>query len=328
MAQKIIGPELTKSLKRVLFLGLLSAYGMLLSFSWQGYGAISICFSTLFVLVTYRFTYLALRGQPLKARVNPIAARLLEASLAFLCLSSLGPFTLGPLAAMGLKQSSCYTDAIYWYLHFQMNGFMTLGALGLLATTLPGKGFRGIGWINIFVGSTIPLYCLFTLWGKPGITLGILAWIGTVSNLISWLMVGIRYRHYRCRFSFLEKTALIALTLKCIFQVLVCLPAVGSWTFSNRNLIIGYVHLLTLGIIMPLLVAQLLRNEFIERCKLVCAANYGFILLVIVYLCLLFLQPFLSLFAVVIPGYQLLLFLLCLSFLPIAVLLLWKAKRT
>jgi len=323
------GDKLTSGFKYVLFLTLISAYGMLASFSWQGYKLVSISFSTLFVLVTFRFTYLIFKGDLLKDRVNATAYQLFRGSLVLLCLSALGPFALGPLAALGLKNTPYYQDAVYFYLHFQMNGFMLLAALGLLTSTVPIKPLTGHTkqWLNLFIYSTIPLYFIFTLWGKPGILIGVLACIGSGLNLLSWLALCFYFRRNWSGFSFLEKAALIALTIKCIFQLLTCIPVVGDWTFLNRNLIIGYIHLLTLGIIMPLLIGQFIRKGFIRSCKVIVVGNSFYIILVVLYLCLLFIQPLLALFSIFIPGYQSLLLLLCLLFLPVGVLLLCKVKN-
>jgi len=315
--------------KTIFLLTLLSAYGMLASFSWQGYKLVSISFSTLFVLVTFRFTYLVFHGNLLKQCVNEPAYILLRGSLFLLCLSALGPFALGPLAALGLKNTPYYQDAIYFYLHFQMNGFMLLAILGLLVATLPTKPLvkRSRLWLYFFIFSVIPLYFIFTLWSKTSSLSWILACSGAGLNLVSWAMLCFNFRTQWLNLSFLERAATIGLTFKCIFQLLVCIPAVGDWTFLNRNLIIGYIHLLTLGIIMPLLIGQFLRKGMIRSCKLVATVNILYVILAVTYLCLLFLQPLLALFAIVIPSYQFLLFLLCLSFLPVGILLLFKAKR-
>ncbi|RZA00525.1 MAG: hypothetical protein EOP47_13715 [Sphingobacteriaceae bacterium] len=324
------GGKLSSSFKVILLLALVSAYGMLVSFSWQGYKLISIGFSTLFVLVTFYFTYLVFKSNLLKDSVNSIAYKFIRGSLILLCLSALGPFALGPLAAAGLQHSPYYHNAIYLYLHFQMNGFMLLAVVGLLASTMSVKliTVNQGRWLNIFIFSTIPLYFIFTLWNKPGNALWILACIGTGLNLVGWLVLCFYYKGNWRYLSFLERAALIALTLKCIFQLLVCIPAIGNWTFLNRNLIIGYIHLLTLGVIMPLLIGQFIRTGLIKCCKLTATANILYIILIVVYLCLLFIQPLLSLFSILIPNYQFLLFLLSISFIPVGILLLFKVQRT
>lgn len=328
IARLCSGNELTPGFKYVLFTTLVSAYGMLASFSWQGYRAVSISFSTIFVLVTFRFTYLVFKGNLLKSRVNETTFKLIRGALVFLCLSSLGPFALGPLAALGLRNSPYYQDAIYFYLHFQMNGFMLLAATGLLASTLLNESASNDSrkWLNLFIYSTIPLYFIFTLWAKPGTVLWILSCIGSGLNLLSWLALCFNFRSNWGHLLFPEKAALFALSLKCVFQVLICIPAVGDWTFLNRNLIVGYIHLLTLGIVVPLLIGQFMRNGFLKPGKLTIAGNWIYIILVVMYLFLLFIQPLLSLFSIIIPGYQFLLFLLCLLFLPVGVLLLSRSK--
>jgi len=324
----ITGGKYSSGYKYIFVFTLISAYGMLVSFSFQGYKPVSIVFSTLFVLVTYRFTYLVFKGEALRNAVPETAFKLIRGALIFLCISSLGPFIVGPLAALGFKNTPWYQDAIYFYLHFQMNGFMFLGALGLLAsvsiTALLSKNNRR--WLNLFIYSTIPVYFIFTLWDKPQVWVWILAGIGTGVNLLSWLILCFNFRKDARQFSFLAKAALVAATLKIIFQALICLPAIGEWAFMNRNLIIGYIHLLTLGIIMPLIIDQFIKKGFLKAGRLLTAVNWFYILSVIVYLSLLFIQPLLSLFSVMIPQYQFLLFILCLLFLPTGFMLLSKTN--
>ncbi len=329
LAQTITGGQHTPGFKYMFIAGLISAYGMLISFSLQGYQLVPIIFSTLFVVVTYRFTYLALQGTTLKDAVSEIGFKLIKGALIFLCLSSLGPFAVGPLAALGLKNSPYYQDAIYFYLHFQMNGFMFLGSLGLLAAASLTKPLskHSMVWLDLFIYSTIPLYFIFTLWDKPNGTIGMLASLGSGLNLLSWIMLGLNFRKNFSQFSFLVKAAMVAATLKIVFQVLVCVPFIGNWTFLNRNLIIGYIHLLTLGIIMPIIIDQFISKGFLKAGKLLTITNWFYLLCVILYLTLLFIQPLLTLFSVTIPHYQLVLFLLCFLFLPVSLLLFGRIKN-
>lgn len=303
--------EISRPFKLLLYLSLISAYGMLVSFSLQGYRPAAIAFSTLFMGITFRFTYLLTKSVSLKNRVNPLAYPLIRGSLFFLCLSALGPLSLGPLAALGLKNTPAYTDAIYFYLHFQLNGFMLLGALGLLAAGLPITRLRSYDrvWLGLLIWSSLPLYLLFVLWGKPlwgiyGIAMG-----GAALNLLGWLGLCFRYRNFFDRFSLLEKAALLALTFKVIFQVLACIPEIGDWVFLSRNLVIGYIHLLTLGILMPLLLSRLFKANLARPIIGFPAFTFTYLAVVVTYLCLLFLQPMLALLGMIIPSFQWLLFL-------------------
>ncbi|MBS1533056.1 MAG: hypothetical protein JSU01_22335 [Bacteroidetes bacterium] len=314
---------LARSFKWVMILALISAYGMLVSFYLQGYKAVSITFSTLFIIVTYRFTYLVFKSKILKNGLNPLSAGLISASLIFLCLSSAGPFALGPLMALGLKNTPWYQDAIYIYLHFQMNGFMLLAGWGMFASVWPNVSLNKASktWLKLFVWSTAALYFIFTLWSKPGVPFQALAAAGAIVNLVSWLMLCIGCRDQLPKCSLLVKAALAATTLKCIFQVIVCIPGVGEWVFSNRDLIIGYIHLLTLGIISPLILDQMIRRGFLKRSLPLVWIYIG---AAVVYVALLFLQPFLARLGVLIPDYEILLFAVSLVFLFIAVVFFFK----
>lgn len=304
---------LPASFKWVLILSLVSAYGMLVSFYLQGYKTISISFSTLFIVVTYRFTYLVFKSRMLDKGLNPFSSLLLKGSLVFLCLSSAGPFALGPLMATGLKNTPWYQDAIYIYLHFQMNGFMLLAALGLLASQLRLTLSRtGKTWLNLFIYSTLPLYFIFTLWSRPGLVFQLLAGMGAAVNTVSWfaLCIGARKELPKC--SALARTALIATTLKTIFQLFVCVPEIGEWVFSNRDLIVGYIHLLTLGIITPLIFEQMIQSGIIKMWP---PLVWTYICAAVTYPALLFSQPALALLDIHVPNYQPILFSISLLFL-------------
>ncbi|NNU33131.1 hypothetical protein HK413_01165 [Mucilaginibacter sp. S1162] len=195
-----------------------------------------------------------------------------------------------------------------------MNGFMLLAVLGLLAASLPFKPLTkqsGI-WLYLFVSSAIPLYFIFTLWSQPGNGILILAAFGGSLNLVCWLVLCLKFKSVWRDLSFIERAAIIGLTFKCLFQLLVCIPRIGDWAVINRNLIIGYIHLLSLGIIMPLLIGQLVRKGFIITGIITSALNYAYVGLTVVYLALLFIQPMLALFDIAILCYQQLLLWLCL----------------
>jgi hypothetical protein len=102
---------------------------------------------------------------------------------------------------------------------------------------------------------------------------------------------------------------------------------VGEWAFLNRNLIIGYVHLLTLACIVPLILDQFIKKKFLLADRRLQAVNILYITAVVVYLILLFVQPLLSLFLITIPKYQAALFWLSVLFLFIGVSYLVKSYR-
>jgi len=306
----------TRAFKRIFILTLIASFGMLISFFLQGYKAVSISFSTLFIFISYYAAYTILKNNSLKEAFNPLSRALIKASLAFLCLSSLGPFALGPLAAAGLKANPLYQNSIYFYLHFQMNGWMLFAVLGLLSNSylknmILSKGERL--WLHLFIGSTFPLFFIFTLWSKPPYWINLIAVAGATVNFISWIKLLSAGKRHIVTLPLFVRLAILAITLKIFFQILVCIPAVGYWVFSSRYIIIGYI--LTLGCIMPLILEQFRLAGFFDCPRYLNHLNTGFICLVILYLCLLFVQPVLSLLHITVPFFEYLLLAASLLFL-------------
>lgn len=295
---------------------------MLISFSLQGYKAVSIGFSTLFIFVTYRFTYLILKEKRLKEKLGPVAPPLLIGALFFLCLSSLGPYALGPLMATGNRNSPLYQNAIYFYLHFQMNGWMLLGALSLMSSTyLSGiktsRSFKR--WLNIFIYSHFPLFLIFLLWTNPPGWVWIAAFLASALNLLSWCVLCMLHKNLFKKLPLLVKASFAAISIKGVFQVLICFPSIAVWVVSDRSLIIGYIHLITLGCVMPLIIDQFCRSNFFQRSRIE-TVNLLFLTGVMFYLVLLFIQPLFTLFGRSVPHFRLLLLISSLYFLVIGVL--------
>ncbi len=287
----------------ILLLVLISSFGMLISFSLQGYKAVSIIFSTLFLFLTYWFGFLAYRRWDVSIG-GKISCILMRAGIWFLVISSLGPYALGILKASGNK-GIIYQNSIYFYLHFQMNGWMFFCSLALIANiflSTTGSDYKGVApWLFVFIISTVPLFLIFTLWSKPPAWVFLVAFIAALMNAISWFAILLKLRNLGRGFPLLIKMALLAVSIKVLFQLLVCVPQIGEWTFSNRNLIIGYVHLITLGCVSPVIISQFTIGL---NSRSVNYAHWFYISITIAYLFLLFIQPVLSSFGFIFPHYQ------------------------
>lgn len=301
IAGKVLEPR-NRKFQWLMLINLICSFGMLISFTLQGYKLLSIAFSTAFLFLTYWFGYL-IYCRLKKADYGAVFSKLILAALFFLIISSAGPLALGFLKATG-NTGSIYQNAIYFYLHFQMNGWMLFGVLALLAGQYLKPDLKDINqpslWLNTFILSSLPLFFIFTLWSKPPLWIYYTATLASVLNIISWFALLWQLRNSVQQLPFLVKTALAAISFKLIFQVLICIPIVGDWAFSSRNLIIGYVHLLTLGAITPILITQF--NNAPQKFK---RADYYYTAFTVVYLILLFIQPLLSIRDIIIPFYQL-----------------------
>lgn len=308
LVNRSLPPQRSGSFKWLLLIALISPLGMLVSFSIQGYKAVSIAFSTIFLFVTWWFAFLILPR--LRSGEYRASSLLMKAGIWCLVISSIGPLALGILKANG-QTGAIYQNAIYFYLHFQMNGWMLLTVIGLIfkhylqAEQVCGRAVRP--WLLAFILSAFPLFLIFTLWSKTAAWVNEVAFIAALVNAVSWFAILQKSGRVLKALPLMVQIALLGISLKVLFQILVCIPQIGQWTFSNRNLIIGYVHLITLGCVTPVLLHLFTRHLQIRNIE------RFYIALVVVYLVLLFLQPLLSLYRIMIPNYQHM--LLCISLL-------------
>lgn len=153
--------------------------GMLIAFPIQGYGLTSITLSTLHTLISIITITFFFHQTKASTSISLWYAKL---SIIFFLISTIGPFSLGYLSSRGLDQSYWYNYSIYFYLHFQYNGFFTFGILSLLYELLENKKInfdyrkgKTIGMILALC--CFPAFSLRILYNKPGIIFNIIgAW--------------------------------------------------------------------------------------------------------------------------------------------------------
>lgn len=243
----------------------LSLLGMLFSFPFQGYAAISISFSTLFVVTTYILSVWFFRDLKTDRQVS---ASFLRHGLFFLVISSLGAYLLGYLRANGLETTHWYNNAVYFYLHFLYNGFFMWGmaAWALRRREQQGEALpidQKIVWL--LVASTWLTFALSVLWINP-------PWIWYAGGIIGaaiqlWLAVRWLLIEKDVRTHFLSLHAwgkwiscfvLALVFLKLFTQLLSGFPEIATWVFTSKIFtIIGYIHLIMLGILTPYLILTL-----------------------------------------------------------------------
>ena len=107
---------------RIIFIGsLICAYGMLISFALQGYGLFSIFFSTLSILLS--FTFGGLYYKTTRSLENTVSRKWFLAAIVFNIISAVGICYLSYMMASKNYDQHLYLASVYWYLHFQYNGW-------------------------------------------------------------------------------------------------------------------------------------------------------------------------------------------------------------
>nr|WP_222942458.1 hypothetical protein [Arenibacter arenosicollis] len=235
--------------------------GMLLSFPFQGYALFSIVFSTLFLLASYWFTAFFIKYAPTSIK-NTKAYICVRAALWFMIGSSLGPWALGAIMTILGPESIWYRLAIYFYLHFQYNGWMILGLTGLLFYLLEKhqiiispRIFKYFFWTTL-LGIVLSFF-LSTLWTGPALIYYILGGLGALLQLIGFgILLKICYGNRLVlqsgfsKFQFgILKLGAILLFVKMMLQLLTAMPYFANLASTVLDFTIGYLHWTFLGVI-------------------------------------------------------------------------------
>lgn len=275
LPRAFLAPEISRRPYQVIFwLSQICVLGMLLSFPIQGYALISITFSTLFLFCSYALAYYLRRDT--RGDLS-LSRRLLEAGLFFMVISSLGPWSLGPIMALKLAKSAPYYLSIYFYLHFQYNGWFMLGgsALGLRYLE-PQKGFQQSQWhapVRYFIWSVWPALALSTLFLEPpfwvyligavGAGLQVVSLIGLLRSAVfkSWLQGLFKQPGLQNWPGYLLLLSSLCFVGKVALQALTAFPYFAQMAAQQRALVIFYLHLVLLGCVSVFLLAYLIRTE-------------------------------------------------------------------
>ncbi len=249
----------------VLYFNAITAYGMLISFPLEGYGFISILFSTLSIFASYYFAFLFWKD------LNQIPVRSATHSwfrVALLgnVISSAGPFSLAYMMASHHMHQNWYLASIYFYLHFQYNIWFIFTCMGLLSYRLVAIGIAEIQLIKVyrfFALAALPTYFLSVLWWHIPAWLYVIVILATICQLAGWVKVIYLVKsHAR-----LLQTNIIpfsqilfiifglALSIKLVLQSASVIPAISHLAFGFRPIVIGYLHLILLGIITIFILA-------------------------------------------------------------------------
>lgn len=286
-----------------LFLGLqASVTGMFIFFPIYGYNALTIVLSSIHTVLAIIFAIRFFR----QARISPAALSTLAVTIALvlMLISSAGPFMLAPLAAADMKHTIWYNLAIYFYLHFQYNGWFLFGVCGLLLRLLEKNQIpfrqtdaKAFLWINAI--AVIPSYALSALWTNPPLWVFIMALTGTGLQVFSLLYLlsllrpafpSLRLLKLPPMVSHLLLLVLMSFVFRNAVQFTGSLPGLSTLS-SLRPVAIAYLHLNFLGIATPALIAYFLADTGIRTDRILKGAFFLFLAGFILSEFLLFISP-------------------------------------
>ncbi|MDX1478388.1 MAG: hypothetical protein R3301_11830 [Saprospiraceae bacterium] len=253
--------------RRLFWLTQLTVLGMLISFPLAGYGVVSISFSTAHIILAYVFFVRFFRDTRSRPVRRSMSYRFAVTAMVWFVLSSLALWAMGPLVAFGQQGSSWYYATIQFFLHFQLNGWFIFGVLALFFRWLESRRITlSTGHVRIFyallVISCLLTYVLAVTWSTP---LDILFWINSLGVVIQLAALLIFYmlirpvvgsmragttRVLRALFG----VGILSFVVKIFVQTAVVIPYIATIAYTIRNYVIGFIHLILLGLLTHLLI--------------------------------------------------------------------------
>lgn len=254
----------------LIFANLLVSYGMLISFSLQGYAAISITFSTLSVILSYVFAWM-MWASLAKAELPSLVRNWFRTALLFLVISSFGTYYLAYLQITHNLDARKQLAAVYFFLHFQYNGWFFFSCIGLLQAWLANHRMAIPGeklMFRVFALACIPTYLLSVLWMKLPMWLYILLVVAVLAVNISWFywLIGL-VRRVKDKIQgasvswvgWIMGLVGLAASIKFLLQGFSVIPALSTLAYSFRPIVVGYLHLVLLAVISLFIVAYILK---------------------------------------------------------------------
>ena len=108
----------TITYRKIIIANLICSFGMLFSFTVEGYGLTSIILSTFSIVVSYIFAYHFWRDLK-RIDADFLAIDWFKTALFFNIISSFGTFYLAYMMASKNVVQDYYLSSVYYYLHFQ-----------------------------------------------------------------------------------------------------------------------------------------------------------------------------------------------------------------
>ena len=266
LAKNNIEINVFKRYNKLLLLNLICAYGMLVSFVISGYNSISIFFSTASIFISFIFTICFFKDLK-HIGSDKIVTNWFKGALIYNVISSIGTFYLAYMMASKNFNQDLYLSSIYYYLHFQYNGWFTLACLGLFFDyfKIQDTTFSAL-FQKVTIWTCIPVYVLSLLWLKIPIGIYIISIAAILLQTIFWFLFLFKNKktiHLKNHFlNHILKFILLSMGIKLVLQLLSSIPALSKFAFGTRPVIIAYLHLVLLAII-SLSLLFLLAKEFL-----------------------------------------------------------------
>ena len=197
-----------------------------------------------------------------------LSLKFIRAALVFMVISAIGPFGLGATMAQGMGGTPLYNLSIYFYLHFQYNGWFIFAIFGLFFWFLDNNNIQynkkqGENFFYLMLLSCILGYALSALWLQPPFWVYSIGFVAAALQLYAcyfiWQIFKESYTYLKKLFSkqvmLLMQIAFISFLIKIALQFISAFPYFADLAYKARNFTIGYLHIVFLGLVAVFLLA-------------------------------------------------------------------------
>ncbi|TXI31573.1 MAG: hypothetical protein E6Q58_04990 [Niabella sp.] len=240
----------------IIWINILCSFGMLFSFTAQGYGLVSISFSTLSILISIAYAILFIRDSTAMPANNQ-AKNWAISGLVLNIISAAGPLFLAYMMMTKNVNSDGYLGSVYYFLHFQYSGWFFFGCMAIVINLLKTeiKALKNYFWV--FTTTAIITVFLSLLWLKLPLWLYVITVIATMVQLAAW--IGLILKFLPTLKQQLQPSqplwikvflygAILSMTIKFILQAISVIPSLSQLVFGIRPIVIAYLHLVLLGV--------------------------------------------------------------------------------
>lgn len=259
--------------RRLLRALLVTTLAMAASFIYQGYGAISITVSTIMLILSYIFAHRFLKDY--KKAGKSKGNVLIPLSVFWFLLSTLPLWAMGPVMVAFSKTHPLYFLTIQLFLHLQFNGWFTFALLGLIISYYEQQGFsftlsrKGLFLLILSLFLTFFLAVassieksIFLYLNSAGVVLQAAAFYLILKPALPFLLHKPKNPAWP---DLIFKAGLICLFLKVFLQLILVIPEAAVASYTIRNFIVGFIHLIMLGAITLTTAGILLKSKILPE---------------------------------------------------------------
>lgn len=299
-------PEAVKNSKRytrLFWASEITIIGIFITMITKGYHVSSIAFLSAHIILSYVFMGYFLKDIR-NTKGADVSKRFARAALWFMALSTLALWAMGPLMALSMGGSALYYASVQFFLHFQFNGWFIFAGLAIFFRVLGQQGMslkkKDLNqFYYLLVVSCLLTYVLAVTWSTP---LPLLFWINSLGVILQAGALFVFARMIIGAYPSAQKLlspagrrlfgiAMISFALKIFIQAVVVVPYFATVSYTVRNFVIGFIHLILLGMLTHMVLGAAVNTGMINSDSK--RAKAGFLVLLIGFLLteiLLFLQ--------------------------------------